>query len=477
MATINYKELILDLNPQTNENKNETIAPKGTTTKSKPKVTYNVDSVSGVDFVITRKTAKTERQLIMLFSVEQYYIKDKVLNQNIILVPDVDIIEEFRNFTKDLEEPLELIDPNTGEESWLNTIHSGALFADALHGMITDPRTMSFIKKGIYIPTDICTRILNRYDYVRIGGEITPDEVSKVLSWFPNETKSLFIDGLISPGQMPTVEPALLHKMYDIIDWLEDGLDCNVIYYIYGLDGLRKFVKAYLESGTNEFSTGRRCDGVKNRDLVKILGENRWFNSKHPGTYTRMIDEEYHIMMDLDSLINYLFVSSVEQGMGGNLGNFVKTWQDTLLMEHRIFGKIEDKYPKHLLSYHQILSYKSEVLKDKIDKESWERAIDNLVKYEDEIDDFVFVAPKTKEDLVDEGRQQSNCVASYAKDITQRGTVIMFMRHKEEPDKSYITIEVTSYGRLNQVKTRFNNDPSDEDRAIVNKWYQKHFAE
>lgn len=54
--------------------------------------------------------------------------------------------------------------------------------------------------------------------------------------------------------------------------------------------------------------------------------------------------------------------------------------------------------------------------------------------------DYWFIVPTTLEELVDEGKQQHNCVGSYYNDSMSKGEdFIYFIRKKNEPEKSYIT--------------------------------------
>lgn len=55
-------------------------------------------------------------------------------------------------------------------------------------------------------------------------------------------------------------------------------------------------------------------------------------------------------------------------------------------------------------------------------------------------DDYIVIVPQTYEDLVDEGKQQNNCVGHYYNDSILAGeNLILFIRHSNSPKKSYIT--------------------------------------
>ena len=55
-------------------------------------------------------------------------------------------------------------------------------------------------------------------------------------------------------------------------------------------------------------------------------------------------------------------------------------------------------------------------------------------------DNYIVVVPQTYEDLVDEGKQQNNCVGHYYNESILRGeNLILFIRRSNSPKKSYIT--------------------------------------
>ena len=56
------------------------------------------------------------------------------------------------------------------------------------------------------------------------------------------------------------------------------------------------------------------------------------------------------------------------------------------------------------------------------------------------IDDYIIKVPQSLEDLIDEGKQQNNCVGSfYNKSIRAGENLIYFIRRKDKPQKSYVT--------------------------------------
>lgn len=64
--------------------------------------------------------------------------------------------------------------------------------------------------------------------------------------------------------------------------------------------------------------------------------------------------------------------------------------------------------------------------------------------------DYTVVIPNHPDDIVNEGRDMNHCVGSYVQRVVDNKTYIVFIRHKDTPDKCYITAEVDTYGRICQ---------------------------
>lgn len=84
--------------------------------------------------------------------------------------------------------------------------------------------------------------------------------------------------------------------------------------------------------------------------------------------------------------------------------------------------------------------------------------------------DYCFLVPTTLEELVDEGKQQHNCVGSYYNVSMAKGNdFIYFIRKKNEPKKSYITCCFNVNGNeTKEARYRFNDsDIREEDKEAI----------
>ena len=84
--------------------------------------------------------------------------------------------------------------------------------------------------------------------------------------------------------------------------------------------------------------------------------------------------------------------------------------------------------------------------------------------------DYYFLVPTTLKELIDEAKQQYNCVGSYYNDSMAEGRdFIYFIRKKNEPKKSYITCRFNVNGNeTKEARYRFNDsDIRGEDKEAI----------
>ena len=82
-------------------------------------------------------------------------------------------------------------------------------------------------------------------------------------------------------------------------------------------------------------------------------------------------------------------------------------------------------------------------------------------------DGLVIRQPESFDEIVAEGAALHHCVGGYAERHALGRLHIMFIRRKEEPDKPYYTMEVSTIGKIVQVRGLRNCDPTEEVKALV----------
>jgi len=95
-------------------------------------------------------------------------------------------------------------------------------------------------------------------------------------------------------------------------------------------------------------------------------------------------------------------------------------------------------------------------------------------RYEYADDKYMIIVPKRVIDIQNEGRALHHCVGSsqrYFDRIAQHETYICFLRHKEDPETPYYTIEVEPGGTIRQHRSMNDEEPNiDEIRGFLRDW-------
>lgn len=138
---------------------------------------------------------------------------------------------------------------------------------------------------------------------------------------------------------------------------------------------------------------------------------------------------------------------------------------DYVQMSSAISNKFE-KYPRHLKTIHDIAVRNYNRLKQIFDEEAFKTKINKDMEFK--FNNYIFIYPNEIKEIKEEAVQQSNCVASYIKKVIEGKCHIMFMRHKDNPNKSLVTLEVSPvHKRVVQSRGLFNRyTTQEEDTAI-----------
>lgn len=127
-------------------------------------------------------------------------------------------------------------------------------------------------------------------------------------------------------------------------------------------------------------------------------------------------------------------------------------------------------YPKNLKERHDQLTEEQNERKAELEKESddkKDRKLKRTIKrkgwtrYEMETEQLLIRLPKCAHEIRKEGNAQHHCVATYMDRMVAGETCILFIRKKEEQDKSYYTVEVKD-NEVIQVRGKYNVAPSED---------------
>ena len=116
------------------------------------------------------------------------------------------------------------------------------------------------------------------------------------------------------------------------------------------------------------------------------------------------------------------------------------------------------------------------ILKTEIDKKKIVKNYARRAKFWDfSYGDFIVKIPTCGEDLVKEGQLMHHCVGSYVNKIVDGSTYICFIRHKDNPDKEYITCQIDpKTGKIGQYYLAYDRLISLKKDIEFRKAYQEY---
>lgn len=454
---INYKSLILENTEDTAKEIKKPVA------KKKVEITYTIEGISGPDMVVTKKTPRKEEQFVMLMSQGQVYVKD--MKSGSVTMYNADVVNNFFN---NLEEPLECVDGEGHKLNWTDKFYRGMVFARTFCALVGVAGLKPYLNKSLFHidlkdlkENEICDRT-DHYDF---------KIMQTVYGIVPERLKQMYLDKLscklvsrygggynrYNYNNGATDDNTKLESLIAYCCQKKYNPNKDVIDKKYGICGFTQFVEEYFQTAVSKFP--------EFDDLSNLFNGNAGYRYGHAKS---------KFEFDLKSLIKYIFYSSVEQGFATQIGNFMDMWTDTLVMADQIFKHgVEDKYPDNLATQHQILCYKYDLLKQKIDEEKWANQVEKMTKFERHGEIYSIICPKEPNDMIDEARQQSNCLSSYVNTVINGDCMIFFLRKTDEITKSLVTIEIHSDGTLGQVKAKYNHNPNPSEMDYVQKWYRE----
>lgn len=132
-------------------------------------------------------------------------------------------------------------------------------------------------------------------------------------------------------------------------------------------------------------------------------------------------------------------------------------------------------FPKDIKKAHDDLVSVIGKLERELEEKAYLKQLPKIRKYEQEIDEFMFLVPKDLQEIVNEGNALHHCVGGkhYLDNHTKGNTNIIFIRQKDEVEKPYFTLEYKNQ-HVAQVQGKYNREtvPNDLQKAI-NKWEDK----
>ena len=137
-------------------------------------------------------------------------------------------------------------------------------------------------------------------------------------------------------------------------------------------------------------------------------------------------------------------------------------------------GVLYEKYPRSLVLAHDVAQMNLDVTCDDEMIKAFKTRVESpeYRTLEHNLGEHIVVAPKTPQELIMEGKNLHHCVAAYIDAVIRGDAAVYFLRKKNEPDKSYITLDVRD-GALYQAAGFANSPLTREERLCVQEWCLK----
>ena len=226
----------------------------------------------------------------------------------------------------------------------------------------------------------------------------------------------------------------------------------------------------FYKENPNEYTLAFESDyiSLNLNDIYKILTryESRYIRDghyyKHLCSFDRLINEYGYTAK---ALLNYLDYCKTFEAIV-DMDYLIRELIDYASMMSEISDKF-DKYPRHFLTTHKIASRNYNRLKTEFDDNKFKQKIDKSM--EKTFGEYCFIYPNNTQDIKDESTMMNNCVSSYIQKVIDGHCHILFLRYKDSPNESLVTIEVRD-NRIVQALQKYNQPLTKEQQIIVEKW-------
>ena len=205
---------------------------------------------------------------------------------------------------------------------------------------------------------------------------------------------------------------------------------------------------------------------LNDNDLTELFNKKNYnYNLGCFSAFSELINKYNY---NAKSLLLYLDQLKAFEALD-DMRDLIEELYDYVKMMDTISKKY-DKYPRHFLTTHQIASRNYNRLRKEFSEELFKQHINK--DYECTYKDYVFIYPDCIQDIKTEAASQNNCVASYIDRVIDGNCHILFLRKKDHPKDSLVTIEVVN-NKIVQAKRRFNYPVTQEDQEAIDYWDKK----
>ena len=425
--------------------------------RTKPQATIEIGLDSAPDCAIRRKTAKTSRLLILMPTQNLFCIMDEKTKQMTPLN-----MRNLLSFTvkKEIASGYSQHEANVLELPWWagGDVEMSMDSRDIFLKEIANPRFAELLRmRGINYNT--LNNAFGGWSSSSLRGYSVNDFLETQYNYI--STHQGFIDNMRTAlcseenGTSSCIDPNLVGILCNMCDTLGADRAHNLTLAI--RDGLKDQSRYTRYVRHNRIDESLQQATKLITDILNLREDKRCvsFSQRYNGDWAGELRDAYYgnthpdsprIVFDTAKFNDYITNEATRQGVV-NIVDWLETWSDDLMMQVAITGHVSIKYPKHLLSHHQLLVFEMNQARENVYSEQWKSIADSESWLDWSTKDFIVTHPHNASELADEAVQQNNCVRSYQDRILSGTSHIAFLRKADEPDNSWVTVEISNSAR------------------------------
>ena len=380
---------------------------------TKCSVTYEVVLENNTDFIIKRRTLKTDRELVVLVSKGIYYIKD-CKNGNIEELKE----SSLTTFLRELKDGFIQLH----QVHWLSNIYRESV--GLIMQVITDEQLTDMCRHNVLVNT------FNPSMYSRYW-EQNSKLFTRLYNMFPSMT-----------------DLRKYQSSIPVIFWIEDQYGANEAMY---------FAEKLVQSGIMEL----------NYSDSSYYYANDAFPTKDAGSFMKVMASPYRI--NLRRFIDYILFDLYAQGYARVDKSFFNEYLDYLSMQQDFYGKVKEKYPAHFKTEHVIMALKVNQAKLIARCENFEQQNESIKDLAYSGSGYCIVIPTKPEDLAEEGINLSHCVGQYIDRVAEGECHILFLRRRGDPERSLVTLQLSGK-QICQAQGANRRPITEQERKFLKQW-------
>lgn len=380
---------------------------------AKCSVTYEVVLENNTDFIIKRRTLKTDRELVILVSKGIYYIKD-CKNGNIEELKE----SSLTTFLRELKDGFIQLH----QVHWLSNIYRESV--GLIMQVITDEQLTDMCRHNVLVNT------FNPSMYSRYW-EQNSKLFTRLYNMFPSMT-----------------DLRKYQSSIPVIFWIEDQYGANEAMY---------FAEKLVQSGIMEL----------NYSDSSYYYANDAFPTKDAGSFMKVMASPYRI--NLRRFIDYILFDLYAQGYARVDKSFFNEYLDYLSMQQDFYGKVKEKYPAHFKTEHDIMALKVNQAKLIARCENFEQQNESIKDLAYSGSGYCIVIPTKPEDLAEEGINLSHCVGQYIDRVAEGECHILFLRRRGDPERSLVTLQLSGK-QICQAQGANRRPITEQERKFLKQW-------